>query len=101
MVFDWFFGPRRYSATRPREHDWSSIQPVLGGPELLPQPKVTTMTDVYSVGFTEDNRTVLKLTCQGTTTSLTMNSDGVRQMIRLLEATLPEDDDINEGTENV
>lgn len=101
MVFDWLFNKRGIYGSGPREYGRSSYQLWLGGPELFPQPRVTTMDDVYSVGFTEDNRTVLKLTYKGTTTSLTMNADGVRQMIRLLEATLPEDDDFNEGSENV
>ena len=45
---------------------------------------------MYSVGITEDGRTVLTLGDEGYTSKLTMNYDGVIQLIRLLEATLPE-----------
>ena len=45
---------------------------------------------MYSVGITEDGRTVLTLGEQGYTSKLTMNYEGVIQLIRLLEATLPE-----------
>jgi hypothetical protein len=45
---------------------------------------------MYSVGITEDGRTVLTLGDEGYTSKHTMNYDGVIQLIRLLEATLPE-----------
>jgi hypothetical protein len=45
---------------------------------------------MYSVGITEDGRTVLTLGDEGYTSKLTMTYDGVIQLIRLLEATLPE-----------
>jgi hypothetical protein len=48
----------------------------------------------YSVGLDEENNTVLKLQCEGTgTTTLTLNQAGVRRLIRLLEATIPESGD--------
>jgi hypothetical protein len=45
---------------------------------------------MYSVGINEEGKTVLTLGEQGYTSKLTMNYDGVIQLIRLLEATLPE-----------
>ena len=38
-----------------------------------------------------------KITCDQTTTTLTLNEQGVRQMIRLLEATLESDDEHDDG----
>jgi len=54
---------------------------------------------MYSVGINEDGNTVLTLGDQGYTSKLTMTYAGVIQMIRLLEATLPEykeEDETNE-----
>ena len=46
---------------------------------------------MYSVGINEEGKTVLTLGGEGGfKTTLTMNTEGVIQMIRLLEATLPE-----------
>jgi hypothetical protein len=45
---------------------------------------------MYSVGINDEGNTVLTLGDQGYTSKLTMNYAGVIQMIRLLEATLPE-----------
>jgi hypothetical protein len=45
---------------------------------------------MYSVGINDEGNTVLTLGDQGYTSKLTMNYDGVIQLIRLLEATLPE-----------
>jgi hypothetical protein len=45
---------------------------------------------MYSVGINDDGNTVLTLGDQGYTSKLTMNAGAVIQMIRLLEATLPE-----------
>lgn len=48
----------------------------------------------YSVGLNEENNTVLKLQFEGAgTTTLTLNQAGVRRLIRLLEATIPESGD--------
>jgi hypothetical protein len=47
--------------------------------------------DFYRVGVTTGGRTTLTLQSDsGMNMTLTLNQDGVRQMIRLLEATLPE-----------
>ena len=47
----------------------------------------------YTVGVDNDDKTVLKVSFNGSTITLTMNEAGTRQLIRLLEATLPEDKD--------
>ena len=49
--------------------------------------------DGYSIGMTDDERVMLRLTSGYTTLSVTMNEDGVRRMIRLLEATLEDEYD--------
>jgi len=43
--------------------------------------------------MTDDERVMLRLTSGYTTLSVTMNEAGVRRMIRLLGATLPEEED--------
>ena len=43
----------------------------------------------YSVGIDNDGNTALKLQNNFGTTTLTLNEHGVRQLIRMLEATLP------------
>ena len=45
--------------------------------------------DGYTIGMDDQDNTILRLTCDYSTTTLTMTQSGVRQMIRLLEATLP------------
>ena len=42
----------------------------------------------YSVGVAADGRTQLMINTEYGTAVITMNADGVEQMIRLLEATL-------------
>ena len=49
--------------------------------------------DGYTIGMTDDERVMLRLTSGYTTLSVTMNEAGVRRMIRLLEATLENEDD--------
>jgi len=44
----------------------------------------------YTVGVNNDGSTVLTFNYQGSYTSLTMNHAAVRQLIRMLEATLAE-----------
>jgi len=48
---------------------------------------------LYSVGTTQSGQTVLKISDGYSTITLTMNDASVRQMIRLLEATLDEVED--------
>ena len=52
-----------------------------------PEPK----PPAYEIGLTEDNRTTFTLRNGYGSTTLTMNSNGVRQLIRMLEATLDVD----------
>jgi peroxiredoxin len=57
-------------------------------------PTVDNSRDFYRIGVTNDGRTILTVISDGGfALSLWLNSAGVRQMIRLLEATLSEDDD--------
>lgn len=54
--------------------------------EKPPRPK----PDFYRIGVTDDGKTTFTLLDEGGySMTLTVNSDGVRQIIRLLEATLP------------
>jgi hypothetical protein len=46
--------------------------------------------DYYRVGVTSDGFTTLTLIDTGMSMTLTLNEHGLRQMIRLLEATIPE-----------
>jgi len=52
---------------------------------------------MYSVGINDEGNTVLTLSDQGYTSKITMNTAGVIQMIRLLEATLPEYKEEDDG----
>lgn len=59
-----------------------------------PTPEVNPPMDkcIFTVGITPSGQTALKIELAGLLTTLTMNNAVVRQLIRLLEATLPEDD---------
>lgn len=77
MAVNWFGGTSR-------------IYPKYNAPAPLYKDN-PTVTVAYTVGLDTECNTVMKVA--GTT--LTMSPEAVRQLIRLLEATLPED------TENV
>jgi hypothetical protein len=47
----------------------------------------------YTVGLDDENNTVLKLHVGAAYTTMTLSPTGTRQLIRMLEATLPESDD--------
>ena len=47
----------------------------------------------YTVGMDDDNNTVLKLNVGNAVTTMTLSPTGTRQLIRMLKATLPEEDD--------
>lgn len=49
--------------------------------------------DGYTVGVDDDGKTVMRVSCRGVVNTITMTENGVRQMIRLLEATLPHDEE--------
>ena len=51
-------------------------------------PKVETNAG-YTVGVSNDGKTMLNITSRYTTISLTMGEYDTRRLIRLLEATLP------------
>ncbi len=51
-------------------------------------PKVETNAE-YTVGVSNDGKTMLNITSRYTTISLTMGEYDTRRLIRLLEATLP------------
>lgn len=67
-------------------------------PEVTPlkMPSVkppAVNNDGYTVGVDNSGLTVLKMTTGYNTTTLTMNEFGTRQMIKLLIATLPGEED--------
>lgn len=84
-MFNWF-GKRNSSPAYPT---WSDIPPppIDAYPEVKP-PVMSYPDDGYTVGVNDDGDTILKVTCNYSTTTLTMNTAGVLQMIRLLEATV-------------
>ena len=61
-------------------------------PPWKPLPSLTETTDGYTVGISNDGSTVMKMTSGYSTITLTMNHFGTRQLIRLLEATIYEDE---------
>jgi hypothetical protein len=83
-MFNWF-GSREYPKT-------GQVAP-LTTPSTYPDvPKVTLPSENgYTIGVDDCGSTILRLTCDYSSTTLTMNKAGVRQMIRLLEATLVKD----------
>ena len=85
MMFD-FFGPRKKYTT--------GATPLWNTPIIPDTPAETHMSESgYTVGVDNDAHTVLKVSCNGSTITLTMAEAGTRQLIRLLEATLPEYED--------
>lgn len=60
--------------------------------QVPPMPEVKPPAEEcpYTIGPTSDGRTVLKITNGYSIMSLTMSEAAVRQMIRLLEATVSE-----------
>jgi len=59
-------------------------------PMPVPEDKPAEEECPYTIGPTVDGRTVLKVTNGYSVMSLTMSEAAVRQMIRLLEATISE-----------
>jgi hypothetical protein len=88
-----FFSPRKYN-TKVETPLWQA-------PIIPDRPAETAMSDSgYTVGVDNDAQTVLKVSCNGSTITLTMGEAGTRQLIRLLEATLPEDEDDEDSQHN-
>lgn len=73
---------------------WADIPPIdygLPKPKEYPKmPETELNDDGYTVGVNDEGKTIVKVTCNYSTTTMTMTQEGVRQMIRLLEATLQE-----------
>jgi hypothetical protein len=58
----------------------------------LPEVK-QEYSDGYTVGVNNEGLAVLKMTTNYTTVTLTMNENGTRQLIKLLQATLTEEEE--------
>ena len=73
----------KYGVTLPKDTD-----------SIATEPKSKGIADdcLYTVGTTPSGQTVLKIGDGYSTMTLTMNDAATRQMIRMLEATLPEGD---------
>ena len=74
--------------TRPVvDTEWKSI------PMPPVKPAKVASENGYTVGVDLSGSTVLKLNYDGQISTLTMNTAGTRQLIKLLEATLIEEED--------
>jgi hypothetical protein len=89
-----FFGRKKY--------DTKVLETPLWQVPIIPdRPAETGMSDSgYTVGVDNDAQTVLKVSCNGSTITLTMGEASVVQLIRLLKATLPEQDDEEDSQHN-
>jgi hypothetical protein len=77
-----------------RKYDTKVETPLWATPIIPDTPAETAMSESgYTVGVDSNAQTVLKVSCNGSVITLTMGEAGTRQLIRLLEATLPEDED--------
>jgi hypothetical protein len=52
--------------------------------------------DGYTVGVDNSGNTIIRVLCNNTTTTLTLNRGSLQQLIRLLEATM--EDDVDDAT---
>jgi hypothetical protein len=64
---------------------------------VVPPSRVRS-DDGYTIGWTDDERIMLKVTSGFTTLSVIMTDLGVRRMIKQLEATLPEEENDQPAT---
>ena len=85
-MFNWF-GKREY----PKVPQLTSLPDPKDYPPMPRVEEPVDNSDGYTVGVDCKNNTVMRINYDYGTTTLTMTPDGVRQMIRLLEATLPKD----------
>lgn len=84
-----FFSPGKYNTRVPETPLWSS------------NTQKTDMSEsLYTVSVDNDGRTVLNVSCNGLTITLTLNERAAKQLIRLLEATLPEHSDEEDSQHN-
>lgn len=84
MIFD-FFKPSDYKEYKEEAMDYNTTP-------LVDSVKVSPKHD-YSVGIDDDGNTVLSMHSGNTTMFLTLTQSGVRKLVRMLEATLPDADD--------
>lgn len=84
MIFD-FFKTSDYKDYKEEAMDYNTTP-------LVDSVKVSPKHD-YSVGIDYEGNTVLKLYSGNTAMSMTLSQSGVRQLVRMLEATLPDADD--------
>jgi len=68
--------PKEYKVPKTDDDFWQSVP--------IEKPKHS-----YTVGVNESGETVLMLKTESGTTTMTLNLEGARSLIRLLEATLP------------
>lgn len=78
-IWNWF--SNNYSGKLPEPVKFISMPKVKS-------TKPNVVNDGYSVGVNEDGNAMLKISVDDTTATLTLTPAGVRQMIRLLTATL-------------
>jgi hypothetical protein len=67
--------------------------------DMPPRGSMRKVRDTYSVGYI-DGDTVLKLTCGDLTLALTLSPSEVRRLIRLLEATMDEPENVKDSQHN-
>lgn len=67
--------------------------------DMPPRGTMKRVRDTYSVGYI-DGDTVLKLTCGDLTLALTLSPSEVRRLIRLLEATMDEPENVKDSQHN-
>lgn len=95
--FDWFRKPRYAEQT-------SATDDMLGtgngefhpSSYLSPPAAIDPMVNEgYTVGVDNNGKTVLRVDCNGSTITTTMNAAATRKMIRLLKATLDSENESN------
>lgn len=67
--------------------------------DMPPRDTVKKVRDTYSVGYIDGN-TILKLTSGDLTLALTLSPSEVRRLIRLLEATMDETENVKDSQHN-
>jgi hypothetical protein len=82
-MFDFFSRKEAEKAAKEIMEDFKFPEPV--------REKTSDEQDWYRVGYTNDGRTTLTLLNGPASMTLTMNEDGVKRLIKMLESTLPQD----------
>ena len=80
-MFNWIFGKPEY------------VRPERWAPEIptWKTGQIDSDENGYTVGKTPAGETVMKMTGDGITTTMTLTENGVRQLIRMLESTIDEE----------